>query len=215
MALALSLAGAQQSNDARILRITDNTGVYNVSTNTGGWGTPNLTFADINGGDASLTLTIVFTKTDLTVVTYDTIDIYTDLMEENIDSTDDLVYDLTADKLLVSGVAIGTEEDPLEDGWYEVTYSADASVDGGTGAATTTTIKFVLDGNIVIDLITMFKDIPQAYNFLSDKLYSRDWIDVIKPIYLHSMYFGILCDIDTSSKNRTLGNLETLSNLLG
>jgi len=47
MAVSLSLASPLQSNDAAIIRLQDDTGVYDAVDNTGGWGTPNEELTDI------------------------------------------------------------------------------------------------------------------------------------------------------------------------
>ncbi len=64
MALELN-ASACIGNNCRSIYFHDETGVYNATLNTGGWGTPNLTLAAVT----SWTITITLPDTDSTVIT--------------------------------------------------------------------------------------------------------------------------------------------------
>jgi hypothetical protein len=102
MGLQLSLSSVVQSNDATTLTLTDGTGLYNVTTNPGGWTTPNTAFADIDGSTSDLGIQIIRTDSAGTIVIYDNID-YFDLYLVAPTSIDDLVFTITCNELKVSG----------------------------------------------------------------------------------------------------------------
>ena len=96
-------------DNCRQLVFTDTTATYNASTNTGGWGTPNLELADVTSATISVTIpehSVVEVNVTDTVVGATIIDGIFELdtltMENNFDSAEDTAF---------------------PDGIYEVTYT--------------------------------------------------------------------------------------------
>jgi hypothetical protein len=214
MALELSLDSPLQSNDQTTLRLTDNTGIYNVATNPSGWGTPNTDLADIDGSTTALTITITITTSDGTETAYDAIDAYTYLGAAPT-SVNDLVFDITSDLLISGGDALGTSEDKLPDGWYVIEYSVDHGLAGGSGSTNTYTTIQLFDGQV---RAVIYDDLRQISPLASQKTYEtfeyESWREWFKPVYYYSLLQALIADLSTATKTETLNLLATLEILV-
>lgn len=171
MALVLDLTYSQ-SNDAITLTITDSAGTYHAVDNDDGWGAPNYAVTDIvasatsTGGKYHLELVVVVTDKYNTETTYDTIDLYDHALV--LDDTftgfadaGDLTWTFTPDHFDVSGTAMGTSADMLDDGIYDITYSL-KEADTGT-VLVTLNEKTAVDGDVRIDVYNKLRNIPYTY----------------------------------------------------
>lgn len=214
MALNLIIGTIVQSNDSTILTISDATGLYDVTTNPNGWGTPNTDLSDIDGSTSDLQLLITYTDSSLVTTEYDPIDFY-DLNLAAPTSVEDLVFNITCAELKVSGNAIGTEEDELPDGWYDIVYSISKNEVGGTGTSSSTTGYKLCVRKVRNTIYNYFLSVPY-HNILAikSKLYTPNLLDLSYPIYLVSLYEGINSNITEGNKNHILGELNELERLI-
>jgi hypothetical protein len=217
MALSIKIDTPTQSNDATVLRVTDSTGLYNVTTNPGGW----LDEADsipatqpkvsiIDGTTYHLTIDLTITTSNGTEVTYDTIELYDTF--GSFSSVNDLVFDIDSSMLIKSAVALGTSESQLPDGWYDLTYKF--VDDGATYTDSTYTISFFVDGVIREKIYDKVRDIPY---FTSWKLFEnnyKEWSDILNPMYLSGLHIGMLSEVSEARKTEVLASLSVLENLL-
>ena len=214
MALNLIIGTIVQSNDSTILTISDATGLYDVTTNPNGWGTPNTALADIDGTTTDLQIQITYTDSSLNVTEYDPIDFYTlNLVPPS--SIEDIVFTITCAELKVSGNAIGTEEDELPDGWYDIVYSISYNEAGGIGTSSSTTGYKLCIRKVRNTIYNYFLSVPY-HNILAikSKLYTPNLLDLSYPIYLVSLYEGINSNITEGNKNHILGELNELERLI-
>lgn len=214
MALILSLASVVQSNDNTVLRVTDGTGSYSVD-NTGGWGTPNTDFADIDGSTTTLTLQITYTNSDEEETVYTAIDIY-EFLGTTPTSTADLVFDITPDMLIdADGTAMGEVDSEFPDGWYEFTYTIDHNEVGGTGASYESTSFKLVTGIIRTQLYNKFLVVPYDLLTVDPKYLQRvDLSDIIEPLYYASLFEGLLARLNSARKTQKLVQLKTLESEL-
>jgi hypothetical protein len=215
MAISLALAGPLQSNDAITLRIQDDTGAYDAGDNTGGWGTPNPEVTDIVAvttttvGKYHLTLDVTITTSDETETTYDTIDLYTKF-GPFADITD-LVFDITPALLLDSGVALGTANDQLPDGWYEITYTISEA--NTSTEVDLESITVLIDGIIRAAVYDKIRQVPYSHDF--ERFYHdiKEWDELLDPIYYFSKFHGMLAEVTLAKKEEILAMLATLETL--
>jgi hypothetical protein len=214
MALILIIDSIVQSNDGTTLTITDGTGLYDVTTNPNGWGTPNTALANIDGTTADLQLQINYTDSSLVQTVYDVIDYYT-LNLAAPTTIADLVFSITSADLKVSGVAIGTATDKLPDGWYDIEYSISKDEVGGTGSFSSTISYKLCLGTVRNSIYTYYLSIPY-HNILAikSKLYTPNLLDLTYPVYLVSLFEGINANITESRKNHILEELNELERLI-
>ena len=148
MALGLEIGTVKQSNDNKTLVITDGTGDYDVGTNPTGWGTPNTTFANVDGTTSDLTLQITITTSGGVETVYQAVDFF-DHNGEAPASTSDIVFTLTcADLLDDASVPLGIAEDEFPDGWYDLSYSITKDLAGGAGDSDTDTGIKLISGQV-------------------------------------------------------------------
>lgn len=210
MALSLSLATIQQSNDNTILRFVDNTGAYS-STNITGWGTPNTALSTINGSTNELTITITITNSSNESVTYDPIDVY-DYLGHAPSDVDDLVIYVTPNLLLSSGTALGAEDDELPDGWYDIEYSLDVISTGVN--ISTYEVQILVDGIVRNKIYDMLLNIPRtAYESTPYRIYTHNWRKLTYPLYVRSLFDAMVAYVTPARKNEILEMLNLVERL--
>lgn len=188
MALALSFTTAQRG-DNKLVTISDSTGI----TDVGGWGVGgNPTFGDIT--DMHIDITI--TTSDNTVTNYDRISI-----SAPIASAADLVWEIGADDLLVSAVAIGTADDVLPDGLWEITYTYNAT-------ATHTDATVLIDGVVKSSIYTLLRTIPTKYE--CEDYHDRDILDII---FMKGYYDTMIATAVVGREDEVIDQLLVLERL--
>lgn len=217
MAVALALTYLQ-SNDAKTVKFTDNTGGYDASTNTGGWGTPNEDPSDVvlttltTANKYWLTLDITYTDSSNVSTTYDTIDLYDEFTSEFVKDYG-MIYTLNMSHLQEGGVAAGTSSDVFPDGIYDVTYTI-------TEADTSTVIhektyELLVDGvirqkvydNQIANVTTVYKQ----KQFNSDE---RDWQNLMESMFVSSYFNSLQTQEDDASRSQKLEMLYFLEQKL-
>lgn len=153
MALSLSFSHAERV-DNKVLTITDTSGIYHAVTNPTGWGAPNTAVGDIDGVAVTLELDITITTSDGTVTVYDTINLVTEFGP--FVTVNDLVFAIDCSKLLDGGTALGTANDELPDGVYDITYSCNA--------ITTTNVELI-DGRVENAAFKLLRMMNTAYEY--------------------------------------------------
>lgn len=216
MALSIQLGTSVQSNDATVLRIVDGTGLYNATTNTGGWldeaaSTPATQpkVSVIDGATYHLNLAITIKTSDGTETTYDTIELYDEFGP--FTDINDLSFDIDA-SMLIDSVALGTSETQLPDGWYDITYSF--VDDGSTYTDSSTTVSIFVDGIVREKIYDKVRDIPYSTDW---KIFNNDykeWSDIVNPMYLYGLHTGILSEVSAARKTEVLTSLGVLETLL-
>lgn len=211
MGLLLNYLVSQQ-NDAKGIIITDNTEVYDAASNIGGWGTPNTDLSDIDGAVTTLALNITITTSGGSAVVYDTIDCRI-IMGGTPTSVADLVYTINASHLKISGVAIGTSEDTIPDGIYDIVYSVDFDETGGTGSPANITDDFFLYGIVYIGVVDALRDIaPKNYLLPAKELRLENYLNLLQPLsQLQDLEATIIYATDSTRDEMLdiLGYLET------
>lgn len=122
------------------LTFTETTGSYDASTNTGGYGSPNIETSDVD----STQLIIENLLTDVTFDTITTISVSSTGTEVELDFTD----------LLVDGAEVYTDGDHLPDGIYSFTFNV---IDGAT--TYTYTVRKLILPDLWCDLNNTMLDI--------------------------------------------------------
>lgn len=216
MALSIKLGTNIQSNDATVLRIIDGTDLYNTTTNPGGWldegeSTPTTQpkVSVINGITYHLILDVTITTSNGTSTVYDSIELYDEFGP--FTSVNDLVFDVDA-SMLINGTALGTSEDQLPDGWYDITYSF--VDDGSTYTDSSITVSYFIDGIVKQKIADKVRDIPYSTDW---KLFSNDykeWTTIVNPMYFNALHTGILSEVSLARKTEILTSLAILENLL-
>src|SRR4030042_4649058 len=115
MALTLSVSYVER-NDNKVLTITDTTSNWGIGGN-------------IDVGDVTtMTLAIDITISDGTITSYDTIDLIAFLGLTGASTQADLVIPITPVDLTVAGIPLGTADDVLPDGIWDITYLVESTV---------------------------------------------------------------------------------------
>lgn len=212
--LNLQIESILQSNDNRTIRLIDGTGVYS-GDNTAGWGTPNTALSDINGSTTTLSLQIKITTSDFVETIYEPIDLFT-ILGTTPTSTDDLVFDITADKLIATETAIplGTTDTEFPDGWYEFIYSCDHNLVGGTGTSSSTTTYKIVEGIVRNTIYDIIYTVPDINTIDPGNKYANQWYEITYPIYLWSMFHGMIANPSMGRKYKILKTLRTLEQLI-
>lgn len=130
MALELDFS-LEESDDSSSVRITDTTGVYNATSNKGGWGAPNHAI----GTATAATITFKKRSDDGTFTTYNAVDVYNDLP-----SNAEGFINISAED---AGFGV---DSVFPDGIYELTYTV-SGVDG-TAYTVVEVFSFYLIGGI-------------------------------------------------------------------
>jgi hypothetical protein len=224
MALSLKTPTVVQSNDLTTLVVTDTTGAYNVSTNPGGWGTPNASTTDINeeAYNTGCYIGITRTSTDGTVIEYQPIylanpsTVTYQKLQGTYTTVTDLVYNITSYNLVeltIDGVGtgdtapIGTSTDELPEGWYSILYWINC-----TELDSITTVA-LLCGTVRLAIYYKLREVPYVHEF---KFFSNDykeWDGILIPVYLYSLYQGMQASVSDSRKTLILDTLSTLQRL--
>jgi hypothetical protein len=183
MAINIAITLVELS-DSSAVRLTDTTPDYD----------PGDIQAVFDTGTATVTLTI-------RGIAYDAIDVsaYFDG-----DSQANLVYDITPDMLLVSGVAQFTSEDDMPDGDYDIVYA----VDTGVGEDDTYNVGYLVYGVVekgVLDAIrlTDINVFTFEENLRKAQVRGAHWS------YMQSMINGAYVS-ETENLRVALTNLETM-----
>ena len=185
MALTLDLLYSQ-SNDAKTLTVTDNAGTYHVVDNPTGWETGGATNPDpadivVSSDDSTADKYHLFfsaTVTDKYNVTtvYEEIDLFAKNGGAFVDASD-LTWDLDASDFIKSAVAMGTDEEKLKDGVYDVTYTLKNNV-APQAVVATLNEKIVIDGDVRIDVYNKLRLIP--YDYMNEHIdTSRDVMEAL------------------------------------
>lgn len=220
MALNPTLSYPVQDNDAKTLILTDNTGDYDAVTNTDGWGNPNTDYADIDlAGTSALELDITITTSDGTETTYDTIDFYT-YNGGSPDNYEDIEWIITCAELKVSGVAIGTTDDELPDGWWDVTYGVTKDLTGGAGDAASYDYNYIIDGHVRKLVYQQLAAMPNYWDHAAEQLTTSEWLEILNPLKAYSYLKALTRDVyyfhynyNASEQTEVLNILSTLEDL--
>lgn len=217
MAVALALTYSQ-SNDAKTLLLTDNTGAYDAVTNTGGWGAPNQVTSDVVLSSATtvdkywLTLDVTYTNSSDESTVYDTIDLYDEFTSE-FSKSYGMEFELTMAHLLESGVAAGTATDVFPDGIYDVVYTITE--------ADTDLLVYIKDyelliyGNIQIAVFDMVcENISTVYKQKLFNADERDWQELLEAEFIHAYYNGLIASADDAQRSKKIEMLYFLEQKL-
>ena len=142
MALTPTLS-YEERNDNKLLTMTDTT------SNWGSGGNAAVTDVTV------LTVDITITTSDGTETDYDTIDLYA-LNSGPFTLQSELVFEIDASLLLVDAVAMGTSDDELPDGLWNITYTINTTV--GTPE------DIFIDGRVRTAVYELLRVLPSIYN---------------------------------------------------
>lgn len=191
-----------QSNDNKQLVITDTTGVYEVTTDPTGWGSPNTAVTAINGSTHTLELLIRCHRANIDV-TYTYIDLFAKF--GSFTTIADLVYTITPDLLIDSdGNALGTIDSVFPDGVWHIDYV----IDRGLGTEDVNTTVLLLDGNIRNNIYKQLMDIPSDY--LNDKPSNKD---MYQAMFNYSFLRGIEHTAYVAKEENLVFNLDILEKI--
>ena len=202
MALSLSFAVAE-SNNNKLISITDSTGVYDALTNTGGWGAPNPLVTEIDGVTHTLGLNITIKTSDSTETTYDTIDLY-DEFGPFADITE-LVFDLDCSMLLIGTTALGTADDEFPDGIYTFEYIYDE----GLGTEISTSVDVLIEGKVRNAIYELYRTIPTIYNCKDCK--SKEILDII---FARAYYKSMIISAYVAREDNLLNMLTVIERIV-
>lgn len=170
MALSPTLS-YEERNDNKLLTFTDTT----VDWGSGG----NINVVDVT----ALTLDITITTSNGTSTTYDQIDLvdlFGDGVAPEFDTQADMVFEIDASILMVNSVAMGTSDDELPDGLWDITYVVNTSA--GTFEDT-----ILVDGRVRVAVYELLRALPTIYNCtecksktILDAIYAKALLDVIR-----------------------------------
>lgn len=170
MALTPALSYVER-NDNKLLTLTDATADWGV----GG----NIAVIDVTAA----TLDIIITTSDGTATTYDQIDLVTEFgdgIAPEFNTQADMVFAIDASMLLLSGVAIGTSDDELPDGIWNITYD----INSGTG---TLVEDILINGVVTVNVYELLRALPTTYNCsecksktILDTIYCKALLDVME-----------------------------------
>lgn len=205
--MAFTLAfSVTESGDNKTITVTDTTGVYHVTTNPTGWGTPNPETTVIDSSTNTLSLDIVYTASDGAVTSYDTIDLHTAFLTGGHTDVTYLVYPLNCSHLKVSTVAIGTSQDVIPDGLYEITYTWKKGL-GGTETHTDAIV--LIDGVVKSALYELLRTIPTLYE--CDYNHERTVMDII---FIKGYYDSMIATAIVGREAQVINQLYVLERLV-
>lgn len=209
MALELQIPTISQSNDATTLIVTDTTGVYDATSNPGGWGSPNPEYTDIDGTTYQLLLGITFTDVYEVETEYEDVDVSGTFSDWENNNT----YYVTSDLLIPDGSStpIGESTDTLEDGFYTIVLKY---VVTSSTSDTSDDAYFLAVGESKIKVYTLLADVPFINDFKRFSNDFKDWEDITYPLYYFALLNGLEIDSDVSKKTQLLTGLKALINLL-
>jgi len=201
MALQLKLTH-EQSNDATILRITDDTGIYSLENITG-WGTPNPRTADVVGfstttaGKYHLGVEITITTSDGVETEYDPIDLYTNFSDQLVFDSG-MVFDITEDLLSLTA---------LPDGVWEIKYyltTADTEVE-----VAYVIISLFIDGTVEKKVAQSFLD---AVFTIERGISQENWDEIKESLIKYAYLIGARSNPSLAQIGKKLNILRTLEN---
>lgn len=202
MAQSISLT-LEERNDNKALIFTDNSGTYHAVDNPTGWGTPNVNVTDIDGVTHTLFLKVSITDSTNTTTVYDPIDLYTEFGP--FTTAADLVFTIDASMLISGTVALGTSDDELPDGIYDIIYI----LDEGLGTETSFTEDYLLDGVVRVSSYELLRELPVKY--LTKNLNFNNYLNTsLASSYLRAMTSSAY----TAKREELINQLNTLKRLL-
>lgn len=204
MSVRLKLSFSE-SNDAKTVRFTDQTGEY-ASGNLTGWGTPNELVSDIvevsttTNGKYHLYLNITIKDSAGIDTIYPSIDLYTEFTSQ-FASTSGMIFDIQSDHL-------GLDSDSeLPDGMWTVEYvltTADTEIE-----INSITYQTIVDGTVAKKvanaLLTAVYGIERGIN-------EENWGDMKRAIVKSTYLQGLRAYPSISKFVRKLNILRTLEN---
>lgn len=229
--MALSLVVSYvQSNDNTTIKFTDDTGVYDVGTNPGGWGAPNIVVTDIveeadtTGAKVHLQLDVTYTNSSNTTTTFEEINLYDlaldhDPLFAGFATVADLEWEFTAADFIdaVTGVALGIATSELPDGFWTFHYEAvdanDETVHYDTAGITEGAF---IDGIVRNAMYDALRDVPQIYEYKMSPnyLYNPDFEEILDTLEKYAIFRGMLANISDSTDEDVLDILYTLEQMI-
>lgn len=210
MALSLQVGTITQANDNTVIRIEDGTGIYDATTNPGGWGAPNPPVTFINGTTVFLYLDVEYTDSDGATTTYDQIDLHAQYGP--FATVNDLVFDLTPNLLTSGGNPMAANGEEFLDGWYKFTYSF---VDNtATYTNSTTDTEVLIDGVVRVKVYTELKNVPYINDYERFNNDFKEWGDILYPLYYFTLLEGMIAEVSNARKTEVLEMLGRLERLL-
>ena len=201
MAFALNFSVVER-NDNCLLTITDTSGEVATGTVTG-WGAPNPLYTTIDGVTHTLELEITVTVSDGTATEYDNVDLYDEFGA--FAAVTDLVFALDCSMLKEAGVAIGTSEDTLPDGIYDIKYIYDR------GLATEAYYESaeIVYGRVRKGVYELLRKMNASYEY-------EGYIDdgVLLAVFANTYLDGILASDAVARRTSITDQLYTLERLL-
>jgi hypothetical protein len=113
--------------------------------------------------------------------------------------------------LVSEGVAMGETDDDFVDGWYEFTYTYTIV---STEATNTDFAIKIVDGVIRNSIYDLILEVPDINTIDAGNKYDPHWYEVTYPIYLWSIYQGMLINPYSGRKNKVLRILKTLQQMV-
>jgi hypothetical protein len=200
MAFNLSLSYIQ-NNDNKAILFTDTTG----NTEPDAWGqSGNINPSDIDGAAHTLELDVSITIADGTIVTYDTIDLYTEFGP--FATIADLEFLITPSMLIDNTVALGDDDTELPDGIYDIQYTVDA------GLATEAYVSYslLIDGQVRNKVYDSLRQIPVKYNCKIDFGDCSSCKTILQALFWYSYLKAMVASCNLSKREEILTMLNTL-----
>jgi hypothetical protein len=201
MALQLKLK-YEQSNDATILRLTDDTGSYRVDNITG-WGVPNpmtadvVNFSDTTTGKYHLGLTITITTSDGVVTVYPDIDLKSYFPDQLLLESG-MVFDI-----LCSHLGIGS----LPDGIWNIKYYLKAA--NSTTIASYVIVNLFVDGIVELKVSRSFLE---AVFTVERGITQSNWNKIKDSLVKEAYLIGARANPSLAQQGKKLNILRTLQN---
>jgi hypothetical protein len=201
MALQLKLK-YEQSNDASILRLTDDTGSYRVDNLTG-WGSPNpatldvVPFSDTTVGKFHLGLEITITTSDGVVTVYPNIDLKS-YFPSQLTLESGMVFDI-----LASHLNIGS----LVDGVWHIKYYLKAA--NSTSIVTYVIVNLFVDGQVELKVSRSFIN---AVFSVERGITQSNWNKIKDALVKEAYLIGVRVNPSLAQQNKKLNILRTLQN---
>lgn len=212
MALELKLEiPIEATNDGQYIVVSDDTGDGNT-----GWGAgSNPDFPDIDGSTYFLELEITYTDPDGTEVTYDPIDLYTDILNSSAPvNLTDIEFIVHPGLLDIASAPISSEGDAVNEGFYKFLYTLWDSDNPVT--RTDVNIMDQYETNALIAPVTKNR-IYNNFRNLNKKYLTRHLTDNIafdlddaEIVNLVAQYNGLEADQNPSNKDMSLEILKDL-----
>ena len=203
MALSLSFTVAE-SNDNKLITVTDSAGIYDALTNTGGWGAPNPEVTDVDPiGTHTLELIVTITTSDSTSTTYDAINLETEF-GPFADITD-LVFAIDCSMLVVGATALGTADDEFPDGIYNFEYV----YDDGEVTEISSDADVLIEGKVRNAIYELYRTLPTIYNCQDCK--SKEVLDII---FTKAYYDAMVISAYVARETELLNMLAVIERLV-